>query len=120
MQSSRSMGGEMRRYGDETDRTYTRAGFGGRTPRGARPAVLVVDLSRGFTEAQFPTGADLTDVVRATAELVDAAHANALPVAFTTIAYSEADIDGDACAWLRKAPGLAVLRAGSELVDLDP
>src|SRR5262249_24880820 len=78
------------------------------------------DLSRGFTEARFPTGSDLTDVVAATAELVDAAHANAVPVAFTTIAYSEADIDGDACAWLRKAPGLAVLRAGSELADLDP
>jgi nicotinamidase-related amidase len=106
-------------HGDETDRVYARAGWGGRVPRGARPAVLVVDLSRGFTEAQFPTGADLTDVVAATGRLMDAARASDTPVILTTIAYDEADLAGG-CAWLRKAPGMAVLRAGSELVDLDP
>jgi nicotinamidase-related amidase len=81
--------------------------------------VLVVDLSRGFTEAQFPTGADLTDVVAATSRLIGAAREAGAPVILTTIAYDEADVAG-ACAWLRKAQGMAVLREGSDLVDIDP
>jgi maleamate amidohydrolase len=104
----------------ETDEVYERAGWGGRVPRGTRPAVLVVDLSRGFTEARWPTGADLTAVVEATSELIEAARGIGAPVLFTTIAYEDSDVEGDACAWLRKAPGLGILRAGSELVELDP
>ncbi|MBS1886182.1 MAG: isochorismatase family protein [Actinobacteria bacterium] len=105
--------------GPDTEEIYERAGWGGRVPRGTRPAILVVDLSRGFTEPEFPTGADLTDVVAATSRLVEAAHATGAPVLFTTIAYEESDLAGG-CAWLRKAPGMGILRAGSELVDLDP
>jgi maleamate amidohydrolase len=107
-------------HGEPTDRTYARAGFGGRGPRGLRPAVVVVDLSRGFTEPQWPTGSDLSDVVAATDRLLTAAHDAGAPVVFTTIAYDEADVEGGAVAWLRKAPGLAILREGSELADLDP
>jgi maleamate amidohydrolase len=107
-------------HGDETDRTYERAGWGARTPRGSRPAVLVVDLTRGFTEPGFPTGSDLTGVVAATAELVAAARAGGAPVLFTAIAYEPSDVEGGACGWLRKAPGMGILRVGSELVDLDP
>jgi maleamate amidohydrolase len=107
-------------HGDDTDRTYERAGWGARTPRGSRPAVVVVDLTRGFTEPEFPTGSDLTDVVAATGDLIAAARESGAPVLFTTIAYGAADVEGGACAWLRKAPGLGILRAGSELADLDP
>jgi maleamate amidohydrolase len=103
---------------ETTDAIYTRAGFGGRAPRGRRPAILVVDLTRGFTNPEWPTGSDLTDVVLATDRLVAAAHAGQVPIVFTTIAYSQADIDGG-CAWLRKAPGLAILHEGSESTELD-
>jgi len=107
-------------YDEKTEHTYDRAGFGAPVRRGQRPAILVVDLSRGFTEPQWPTGADLTDVVAATARLVEAARRIAAPVIYTTIAYDPAEADGHAYAWLDKAPGLRVLRSGSELVDLDP
>ena len=103
---------------ETTDEIYTRAGFGGRAPRGRHPAILVVDLTRGFTEPEWPTGSDLTDVVVATDRLLEAAHAGRVPIVFTAIAYSQADIDGG-CAWLRKAPGLAILREGSESTELD-
>ena len=106
-------------HGESADQAYARAGFGGRGPRGVRPAVVVVDLSRGFTEAEWPTGADLTSVVEATNTLLEAANTAGAPAVFTTIAYEQADVDG-ACTWLRKAPGLRILREGSELVDLDP
>jgi nicotinamidase-related amidase len=82
--------------------------------------VLVVDLTRGFTEPRFPTGSDLTEVVAATGRLIGAVRSSGAPVLFTTIAYEAADIEGGACGWLRKAPGLGILRSGSELVDLDP
>ena len=43
-----------------TEDVYARAGFGHSIVRGERPALLVVDFSRGFTEAEFPTGTDLS------------------------------------------------------------
>jgi nicotinamidase-related amidase len=103
---------------ESTDDIYARAGFGFPGQRGRRPAILVVDLSRGFTEARWPTGSDLTDVVLATDRLLEAAHAAGLPAVFTTIAYTQADVEGG-CAWLRKAPGLGILREGSECSELD-
>ena len=102
----------------DTDTIYARAGFGGSVPRGRRPALVVVDFSRGFTDPQYATGADLTREVEATARLADAARASGLPVVFTTIAYADNERDGSA--WLAKAPGLGILRAGSPLVEIDP
>jgi nicotinamidase-related amidase len=102
----------------ETERVYERAGFGAAVRRGERPAIVVVDFSRGFTEPGFPTGADLSAEVEATARLLRAAREHAVPVVFTTIAYESHLRDGGA--WLEKAPGLAVLQLGSELVDIDP
>ncbi len=105
--------------GDATIETYERAGFGGRIVPGLRPAVVVIDLNRGFTEPEWPIGGDLTDVVAATARLIEAARPLGAPVVFTTIAYDEADVAGGVV-WLRKARGLAILREGSEPVAIDP
>jgi maleamate amidohydrolase len=103
---------------DDTDRIYARAGFGERIRRGTRPAILVVDFTRGFTEAQYPTGADLTEPVLATRRLLDAARRGGLLVVFTRVEYAAQGRDGGA--WLEKAPGLGVLREGTPLVELDP
>ena len=54
-------------HGAGTDATYDRAGFGASVPRGPRPALVVVDLTRGFTEPGFASGADLSRQVAATA-----------------------------------------------------
>jgi N-formylmaleamate deformylase len=107
-------------YGGATDLTYQQAGFGAPVRRGSRPAIVVVDLTRGFTEASFASGADLTDVVAATTRLIEASRRCDVPVIFTAIAYSEAEASGDSVVWLRKAPGMRELREGSEAVDLDP
>lgn len=107
-------------HGDAVDVVYAAAGFGAPVPRGQRPAVVVVDLTRGFTEDAFPTGSDLTEVVTATARLVEAGRAAEVPTVFTTIAYTPAEAGGDAVAWLRKAPGMRALVAGSAASALDP
>ncbi|GAB3726809.1 hypothetical protein GCM10027598_46130 [Amycolatopsis oliviviridis] len=107
-------------HGAETDSVYDRAGFGAAVRRGSRPALVVVDLTRGFTEPDFPSGADLTAEVTATAALVAEARRHGFPVLYTAIAYTPAEADGDAVAWLRKAPGMRALLEGSDAVALDP
>jgi maleamate amidohydrolase len=102
-----------------TDAIYARAGFGASVRRGERPAIVVVDLTHGFTDPAAPTGADLSDVVAATAELIEAGRLAGVPVVFTTIAYTPAEADGDAVTWLTKAPGMRALREGSRVVELD-
>ncbi|MFF5303167.1 isochorismatase family protein [Streptomyces sp. NPDC013161] len=108
------------RYGQETQQTYRRAGFGAPVRRGSRPAIVVVDLTRGFTEPDFPSGADLTEVVAATGELIAAARPAGVPVVFTAIAYTPAEAAGDAVTWLQKAQGMRSLVEGGEEVALDP
>ena len=103
-----------------TDETYARAGFGAAVRRGPRPAIVVVDLTNGFTDPAAPTGADLSDVVAATGELIAAGRPAGVPVVFTTIAYTPAEAGGDAVAWLAKAPGMRALREGSTAAALDP
>jgi nicotinamidase-related amidase len=107
-------------YGARTDAVYDRAGFGAPVRRGHRPALVVVDLTRGFTEAAFPSGADLTDVVEATGALIRAARPAGVPVIFTAIVYGAAEADGDVVTWLRKAPGMRAMREGGDAVAIDP
>ncbi|TQM14474.1 isochorismatase family protein [Pseudonocardia kunmingensis] len=102
-----------------TDAVYERAGFGAPVRRGQRPAIVVVDLTHGFTDPAAPTGADLSDVVAATAELIEAGRPAGVPVVFTTIAYTPAEADGDDVTWLTKAPGMRALREGSRAVAVD-
>jgi nicotinamidase-related amidase len=108
------------RYGPQTDAVYDRAGFGSAVRRGRRPVVVVVDLTRGFTEDAFPSGADLGDVVEATGTLIGAARPAGVPVIFTAIAYSPAEATGDSVTWLQKAPGMRAMREGSDAVAVDP
>ena len=96
---------------------YDRAGFGRPVPRGSRPAVVVVDFSYGFTDPTYPTGADMTGPVLATARLLETARAGGVPVVFTTIAYDPGQVRD--LAWLKKATGMAALTLGSRLVDVD-
>jgi nicotinamidase-related amidase len=106
-------------YGKQTDDTYERAGFGAAVRRGQRPAIVVVDLSRGFTQDTYPSGADLSDVVAATGALIENGRAAGVPVIFTTIAYTPAEADGTAVTWLHKAPGMRSMREGSDAVAID-
>ena len=85
---------------------------------GARPAVLVVDFSRGFTDPECAMGSDLTKEVEATRGILDVAREAEPPVIFTTIGFEENLKDGSL--WLEKAPGLAELQVGGKWVEIDP
>ncbi len=97
---------------------YRRAGFTGGFFLGRRPALLVVDLSVGFTDPTSPLGCDAAAVVNRTAALLEVARRRDVMVVFTTIAFDEGT--RGATAWVRKAPSLAGLEVGSRWVELDP
>lgn len=107
----------MSLHGADTDATYDRAGLGGSSRRGTRPAIVVVDLTAGFTDPGAPTGSDLSDVVTATSSLVEAARPIGAPVVWTTIAFTPAELD--TLPWLAKAPGMRGLVEGSAAVAFD-
>lgn len=114
------MEAKVKDYGEETEQTYARAGFGASVRRGVRPALVIVDLTRGFTEDTYASGADLRRTVMHTAELIQEAKAAGLPVIFTVIEYTAAEADGQAVKWLDKAPGMRAMRQDSDAVEIDP
>lgn len=93
-------------------------GFGGGAGFGARPAVLVVDLLKGFTNPESPLGANLDVVVESTRRLLDCARGAGVPVIFTTVVYDEAN-ERAAAVFMRKVPALGALRPGSRWIELD-
>jgi maleamate amidohydrolase len=103
---------------DETREIYERARLGQSVTLGERPAVLVVDFSRGFTDPECTMGSDLTQEVEATVRLLSAAREREIPIIFTTIGFEPNLKDGSL--WLEKAPGLAELVVGGKWVEINP
>lgn len=96
---------------------YVRKGFASRVGFGRRPAVVVIDLIRGFTDEQCPLASDLTSQLDATRELLAAARSRGVPVLFTTVAY-DPELQ-EAGLWVRKIPSNSYLVEGSPWVELD-
>jgi maleamate amidohydrolase len=94
-------------------------GFHGRSGFGRRPALVVVDVNVGFTDPASPLVCDLDEVVGAIGVLLGEARASSLPIAYTTVSYSEGD-KITARAFIAKVPALLTLEAGSRWVEIDP
>jgi maleamate amidohydrolase len=95
------------------------AGFHGTVGFGHRPALIVIDVNRGFTDPTSPLVCDLDDVVAAIRRLLDVARAAGIPVVFTTVSYDDADKQ-TAAAFIDKIPALLTLEAGTRWVEIDP
>jgi maleamate amidohydrolase len=104
-------------HGEATRQIYERGSYGRTLRLGRKPAVLVVDLSYGFTDPDSPLGCDLSAAVNGTRRVLDAARAASAFVVFTTIAYSS-DLS-DAGLIMEKLPLCAELTVGSRWVQLD-
>lgn len=96
---------------------FRNKGLGGRVGYGQRPALLVVDFIRGFTDTKSPLAGDLVSQVEATRQLLASARNSDIPVIFSTVAY-DADLQ-EAGKWIRKIPSNSWLVEGSEWVELD-
>jgi maleamate amidohydrolase len=82
------------------------AAFSGRVGWGSRPAVLVIDLVRAYTDPAGPFGLpDPGPAVAATHALVEAARAQGRPVVWTAVRYAPGLADGGL--FVRKVPALA-------------
>lgn len=87
--------------------------FSGRVGWGERPALLIIDLCRAYTEPDGPFALPEADAaVAATVSLVDAARAGGRPVVWTQVRYARDLIDGGLFA--RKVPALSVFADGAE------
>ncbi len=84
---------------------------------GSRPALILVDMIRGFTDPACPLGCDCPEVVAANARLLEAFHRRQLPVFFTTVVYRD---DEQARVFRDRLPALDVLKPGSHWVEVDP
>ncbi len=102
----------------ETFAFYRERGYGEEVGFGRRPAVLVIDMIRAFTESESPLSSDLTGQITAINELLPAARAAGAPVIYTTVAYDRQL--AEAGVWIRKVPTHEWLREDTEWVACDP
>lgn len=93
--------------------------FGNTLGFGRRAALLVVDLTRAFTEVGRPLASDCTQVIENTNRIIDAAHENGQSVIFTTVHYDAPDFS-DGGLWGRKIAGQDDLRTGGNGSEIDP
>jgi maleamate amidohydrolase len=101
----------------EMHERLTARGFGGRMGFGERPAVLVVDLIRGFTDERCPLASNLDAQVANTRRILEAARAAGAPVILSTVSYDTGL--QEAGRWQLKVPNNEWLVEGSEWVEVD-
>lgn len=95
------------------------ATWGRRMGFGKYPALLIVDLTRAFTEEGRPLGSSMPATLDAANMLLDSAHRSGIPVIFTTVSY-DSDTLQDAGIWVTKIGGLEDLKSESNGVDISP
>ena len=84
---------------------------------GQRPALVLVDIIKGFTDPDCPLGSAADDVVEANRKLLAAFRRKGLPVFFTTVIYHD---DSQARVFRDRVPALELLKPGSHWVEVDP
>ncbi len=103
---------------DSIKEQYQRAGFNGKVGFGIKPAVLVVDLQRGFTESSSPLGSDVTDTVMNTKIILDKAREKNVLIVYTQMGYKK-DISEMGLLGI-KIPSMGSLKFGTENSNIDP
>jgi nicotinamidase-related amidase len=94
-------------------------GFGGRGGFGRRPALVVIDMTLGFTDPESLLACDLERPILEIQKLLGVARRAGIPVVFTTVAYRESD-KLTAAAFIDKVPALLTLEAGTRWAEIDP
>jgi len=84
---------------------------------GHRPALLIVDIIKGFTDPDCPLGSEAGAVVEANRRLLSAFREKQLPVVFTTVVYHD---ESQARVFRDRIPALDILEPGTHWVKVDP
>jgi maleamate amidohydrolase len=70
---------------------YLQRGWGNRVGFGSRPALIVIDLARYWTQPDYQIGTQADSVVEATCQVLAASREAGIPVFFTSLAFDMAD-----------------------------
>ena len=81
---------------------------------GSSPALVVVDMCRGFIDPSSPLGFECEKVIKANIKLVQKFRAQKLPVIFTTTIYRDIS---EASVFRSKIPALNILEPESDAVS---
>lgn len=95
------------------DRTLERKQLG----LGSKPALVVVDVVKGFTDPDCALGSECADVVAANVRLMHEFHQRQLPIFLTTVIYRR---DDEARVFRDRLPALQLLVPDSPWVEFDP
>ena len=102
----------------EAAEMYTKRGFQTRLGFGKKPALLIIDLTQGWTDPKSRLGTDLTSVVESTREVLEIARKKKIPIIFTSFAFDPSL--KDIGLWMKKIPALADSIVGSKAAEIDP
>jgi len=105
--------------GREDEEFFKARGFGIKIGFGERPALIVIDMLKGFTDPKMPLGAPLESQIEAQKPMLQVAHERGIPVIFSTVIYNDADLK-DAGLWAIKMKGSLSLKAGAPATEIDP
>ena len=97
---------------------FMQRGFGQKLGFGQRPALLIVDMAKAFTNPAMTLGSNLDSQIEAIQALLRAAHDRDVPVIFSTVSYEDENLK-DAGVFGMKQKGSSTLRAGTEGVQID-
>ncbi|MEX2453873.1 MAG: isochorismatase family protein [Rhodospirillaceae bacterium] len=111
------MADDTRQQSDEE--FFRERGFGMTIGYGERPALLIIDILKAFTDPDMMLGADLDDEIEAIRPLLEAAHERDIPVIFSTVRYDDADLK-DAGIWALKQKGVITLMSDTSGSEIDP
>ncbi len=103
---------------DRDEKLFRERGFKQRMGFGEKPALVIIDMQKGFTNSKEALGSNLDSQIEATVPLLEVAHRRGIPVFFSVCVYDDPDLK-DAGVWINKIKGLETLRAGTENVKID-
>jgi len=83
---------------------------------GLRPALIVVDLSNGFSDPASPLGGNFNNQITEINNLLTTFRAKKLPVYFTSVVYHD---ESTASVFRRRLPDLNILKANSDWVKIN-
>lgn len=101
------------------ERLFRERGFGRLIGWGERPALVIIDFMRAFTDPALPLGSNLDREITETVRVLGAAREAEIPIFFSAVWYDEKDFR-DAGHWARKMAGTLTLRPGTPQVEQDP
>jgi len=102
---------------EQKEELYKKVGIGNRAGFGKKPALVVIDVQKGFTLPECPLGGGLDDMIANIRDVVAVAKKKKVPVIYFVVAWRP-DL-GDGGMILKKIPSLKTFTIGSRWAELD-